>query len=1201
MKNILKYTIILLVFITTKSIAQTPDYIVKEDNYTVIKNEILIAKKRIILKPQTLIKAGSTFVAKISSGADPEPDPNPNPDPEPEPDPVVNVPEPYIPIAFSNENYIYTRKFQTPMAAVSGIKNSNDVSESITYFDGLGRPMQSIAIKASPDNKDIVTHIGYDGFGRQEKEYLPYLDTGGAFASYRENASESANNYYLSKYPIDISNGDSNPFSKKQFENSPLNRVLKQAAPGTSWAMGNGHEIKFDYQANTTADAVKLYRANTNWEASKGVYEIWISEEDTYAENELYKNITYDENSNANPSETSGSTIEFKNKEGQIILKRTYNSGDRHDTYYVYDIYGNLTYVLPPKVSGAISDEALDGLCYQYKYDNRNRLAEKKLPGKQWEFIVYDKLDRPVATGPAFSPFKDDNSIGWIITKYDAFSRPVYTGWVNQSSNSETRKSLQDQQNKAEVLFEIKQTSGTIDGIAVNYANNIAPTNFKLLTVNYYDDYVFPNVSSIPTTIEGGSVLKNTKGLTTGSWARVVTTSQEKLGETTTTFYDTKARPIRTHLQNYLSGYTISDSKLDFSGKTLYTLTRHKRSSGDNELVIREEFKYSPQDRLLTHKHQINGGQVQLMADNTYDDLGQLIAKNVGNTTGNPLQKIDFTYNIRGWLTGINNIDNLQQGTDPLDLFAFKINYNNKPGNSEIKALFNGNIAETFWKTASDQSLRNYGYQYDNLNRLTDALYGKPNDAIPASGAYNESLSYDKNGNIKSLERNGASDAPSIVFQIDDLKYDYADENSNQLAKVTEGFAGNDHAGFIDGNKTGDDYSYDKNGNMTSDKNKNITEITYNQLNLPKKITFGSNGTIEYIYSATGQKLEKIVTENNVVSKTNYLGGFQYKNNVLEFFPMAEGYVKNDNGLLSYVFQYKDHLGNIRVSYTKNAQNVAEIIEENNYYPFGLKHQGYNDYVATINKYKYNGKELQDELGLNFYDYGARNYDPALGRWMNIDPLAEQGRRWSPYNYVMDNPVYFIDPDGMWPWPPVLFNANSVVSSIKAWKTGWEKSYNEKTANHDIAGAAFYAFSAAIENLNTSKGRKKEAAGHDDIGGSVTSKNGGNENPTTDGKKKGGDWDADAFMTAAPGGEKTGNKYKKATDYVQLVNDAFGAFDLGGKAGEKTKEAVKELNNKETKSEKQTTTFNVEYDKKTKEYIYTRNDAVFLKIKSEEK
>jgi RHS repeat-associated protein len=137
------------------------------------------------------------------------------------------------------------------------------------------------------------------------------------------------------------------------------------------------------------------------------------------------------------------------------------------------------------------------------------------------------------------------------------------------------------------------------------------------------------------------------------------------------------------------------------------------------------------------------------------------------------------------------------------------------------------------------------------------------------------------------------------------------------------------------------------------------------------------------------------------------------------------------NNHYNYVFNYTDHLGNIRLSYGLDENNVLKILEENNYYPFGLKHNNYNvdrrRYEETIlgveirqcdvcprgYQYKYNGKELQDELGLNMYDYGARNYDPALGRWMNIDPLAEEGRRWSPYNYGLNNPIFFIDPDGM--------------------------------------------------------------------------------------------------------------------------------------------------------------------------------------------
>ena len=180
---------------------------------------------------------------------------------------------------------------------------------------------------------------------------------------------------------------------------------------------------------------------------------------------------------------------------------------------------------------------------------------------------------------------------------------------------------------------------------------------------------------------------------------------------------------------------------------------------------------------------------------------------------------------------------------------------------------------------------------------------------------------------------------------------------------------------------------------------------------------------------------------------------------MLSFFPTAEGYVNVSTDLggvvgffqrFNYVFSYLDHLGNVRLNYsTDPSTNTLKIIEENHYYPFGLKHSNYNatlrKFINTTstgialrgvaptpglstssasNKYKYNGKELQDELGLNMYDYGARNYDPALGRWMNVDPLAELGRRWSPYNYAYNNPVYFIDPDGMSPDSPIVDNSS---------------------------------------------------------------------------------------------------------------------------------------------------------------------------------
>ncbi|MFW0739992.1 DUF6443 domain-containing protein, partial [Flavobacterium sp. T12S277] len=521
---------------------------------------------------------------------------------------------------FSDDNFIYTLSPKEPVQAAGLNALTNDKKQqSITYFDGLGRPVQTIAIGQGAGGKDIITPVEYDVFGRQVKEYLPYASESGG-GSYPRIDPAVAINALTGFYGSENYDNTSNPFSQKKLEDSPLNRVLRQAAPGNSWAMNSGHEIKMDYQTNTASE-VRLFKSTATWDAGLGLFKTTFSDAGNYAENQLYKTITYDENTAANPTESSGSTVEFKNKEGQVVLKRTYDSGNQHDTYYVYDRYGNLSYVIPPKVAGVVSDDVLNGLCYQYKYDYRNRLVEKKLPGKQWEYIVYDKLDRPVATGPAFSPFKDETAEGWLITKYDGLGRPVYTGWSSTPPGSANRKTLQDQHNSATVLFETRGSEGTIDdNIVIYYSNSIAPINFKLLTVTYYDDYAFPNAVVEPATIEDQSVLDNVTGLVTGTWTRALTTASETLGETITTFYDKKGRAVSTRIQNHLGGYTNVDSKLDFTGKTLYSITKHKRTSGDTELTVKEEFTYSPQDRLLTHTHQVNGGTVEVLASNTYDD-----------------------------------------------------------------------------------------------------------------------------------------------------------------------------------------------------------------------------------------------------------------------------------------------------------------------------------------------------------------------------------------------------------------------------------------------------------------------------------------------------------------------------------------------------------------------------------------------------
>jgi len=959
----------------------------------------------------------------------------------------------------TNQNYVKKVAYKQPVTTTIAAPTAAQANVNVTYFDGLGRPMQQVDSRQSATGMDIVTPITYDKLGRQVLDYLPYAAQTATMAYDASAVSKVQAFYNTAAYE-----NTTNAYSEKRLEASPLNRVLEQGAPGLAWAVDtlsdNDHTLKFEYKSNA-ANQVRMLKATAEWDSIRKVYNIAATSSGYHPANTLYRTITKDENWVA--GSTRHTTEEFKNKQGQVLLKRTYNTVGAvvtaHDTYYLYDQFGNLTYVLPPLANGSTTATTIANLCYQYKYDARNRLVEKRLPGKQWEFIVYDKLDRVVATGPAHSPFNNLDAQGWLVTRYDSFGRAGLTGWYQAPTfNSTTRNALQ--QTYSGTVVNLARGTSSIDNIATGYATTSLPSGFKLLTVNYFDDYTFPGAPAAFSLVLDGlervhynNSNRKPKGLPTGSWIRVLTTTTSTAGETSYTLYDDKARPVRSHTANYLGGYTRTDSRLDFAGKALYSTNYHKREQSSDELVTREEYTYTDQDRVLTHTHRITfqgiTKPVELITKNEYDVLGQVKNKRVGGPAATPvgLQKVDMTYNVRGWLKGINDSASLAQQGDPADLFAFRLNYDTVEYSvgGAVRPLYNGNISEAFWKTSSDNTLRKYGYSYDDMNRLTEAIYQKPDlggsTAVQVTRSYDEHIGYDKNGNITGLSRNGYLDAPGgSIYTIDQLEHQY---NYNQLIRVV------DHSNSIDGFRDGQspdgpsapDYNYDLNGNMTSDWNKGIQQITYNHLNLPKRIIFrvdSGDKFIAYIYNALGQKVAKQVIHQSATAQVNdntdYLGGYQYAKGVLQYFPTAEGYVNVTGGnAFDYVYNYTDHQGNIRLSYSKPNGGTIGTLEENHYYPFGLKHLNYgsvrNNYerdeesggtYAVLRpvdrnkyQYKYNGKEYQDELSLNFYDYGARNYDPAIGRWMNMDPLAEVSRRWSPYTYTFNNPLRFIDPDGM--------------------------------------------------------------------------------------------------------------------------------------------------------------------------------------------
>ena len=730
----------------------------------------------------------------------------------------------------------------------------------------------------------------------------------------------------------------------------------------------------------------------------------------------------------------------------------SYNFFLRDNTLYAsgsgsFAIFNGNTISGPPPTDPTIDPGTVEGLCYIYHYDYRNRLIEKKIPGKKdWDYIIYNKLDLPVLTQDG----KQRLDGLWLFTKYDAFGRVIYTGtYKNEHDRHYIQNTLVNNQS---IQFETKTSTAITmyDDTDVFYTKVSFPHNGEqeVFTITYYDDYSF----DIPTELGSfqnpynQTVPTNTKTLVTGSKIRVLDTEK---WITSVNYYDKEARPIYiTSYNDYLNTVDKVSSHLDFVGRVKETVSTHVKD-GSTPLIVKDSFTYDHIGRLLTQVQTI-GDNEELIVNNHYDELGQLESKKVGGAVSSiveqsvGLQTIDYSYNIRGWLKTINN----DTFTDN-DLFNFGLSYNDPVDSNN--PLYNGNISETSWETVNDNNLRGYDYSYDALNRLKLANYHGYNQAenysLVATLDNPEGVMYDKNGNIIRLTRMGLKEVSNQMGTIDKLVYDYTPK-TNELYAVTDDAT---EDGFSDVSQM-IDYLYDINGNMTQDLNKDITTIEYNHLNLPKKIIFGAgnqygNNEISYIYDATGIKLEKKVqtyTGQNVLNtnSTAYINSYIYQKSggythngaywtgyggvySLKLFSHQEGYVEPaGSNSYNYVYQYTDHLGNIRLSYkdiSTTATPVLEIIEENNYYPFGLEHKGYNNSIVSANvnsvakKFKYNGKELEKSLGYEMYEYEARHYDPAIARFVTIDPLAEDYSFQSTYNYAINNPVYFIDKLGMGP------------------------------------------------------------------------------------------------------------------------------------------------------------------------------------------
>ena len=538
-----------------------------------------------------------------------------------------------------------------------------------------------------------------------------------------------------------------------------------------------------------------------------------------------------------------------------------------------------------------------------------------------------------------------------------------------------------------------------IDGCG--YTANFNFPSPVLQFVNFYDDYSFRTGTGFNNTNFPAPVGNYSCGKKTGS---IVYVPGQDTRLYKAYYYSMRGNLIREVSSNLRRGYDTTEITYSFTDRPSHSTHTHTAQNAPT-LTEAYDYTYDHADRLTKVEHTFGGVKQTLLA-HTYDELCRLSHTDYHGSSAN---RLNYDYNLRGWLTAISG-----------SKFSQSLYYNTGNGTP----CYNGNISSMTWKAGNETTLRGYKFTYDGLDRMLDAVYGESTSLTTNANRFTEKVTgYDKNGNILALQRYGQTSASGYGL-IDNLTFTL---DGNQLNRVDDAVTASAYNGgfeFKDAVKQANEYAYDANGNLTKDLNKNISEIQYNCLNLPRKVMFTDGSTIEYTYAADGTKLRTKHVINGTTTTTDYCGNVIYENGVQKLLLTEAGYLTLADSKYHYYLQ--DHQGNNRVVIDQN----GTVEETNHYYPFG----GVFANSTNVQPYKYNGKELDTKKGLNWYDYGARHYDAAVGRFHTQDRFAEKYYPMSPYQYGANNPVNCIDVNG----DSIIINKENINAFISAIYNGVE-------------------------------------------------------------------------------------------------------------------------------------------------------------------
>ena len=784
------------------------------------------------------------------------------------------------------------------------------------------------------------------------------------------------------------------PTVRTVYDRSPLNLVTATDAPGInhSYASATGHPTLINHRLNLNSDITLYADANASsfypesnaifTKSSDGVKKYEIRNDSLLFFSGYYPMsvLTVKEVVQQTTDSLTVSTLEYRDREGHLIAKEMRVNGQSQQfTYNVYNDFGRLCYEIPSIQDKQItspgtyySPDQLADYCSFHGYDSRGHEIITIMPGRQRILGVYDQRGRIVLTQDG-----NQRTAGrWLYTKYDDLDRPIETHLlILQQSWEDLKRDFSDLSGTA---LHARISNITTADVLLSKNRYGGYTDYELADYDsskQYDDFRIPadlGFVAVANVVSTEDVYSDNTGLKIYDKVAILpdvhtdTTAYVERAY----YYDKEGRIVQLVERNHLKGVNRLSYRYDKAGNMLTNHSIYKPGPTATADILITHKTYDNFNRPLIEQTRFNNGPIARISY-VYDVLGRVskVIQGAGkiNTT--------YKYGIRGSLTEQQN-----------ELFRMTL-ARDKPLLSGSVKNYDGQISECSWAYPDERYYSSYSYRYTPQGQLQDAKHYRNGQLQIAS--YDETgMRYDDNDNILSLKRYGNGRIAN------DIRYDYA---GNRLVSTT------DQGRTVR-------YDYDMNGNVAY-TSENACKFQYNDLNLVEQISRYGSVVARYKYLADGTKLE-------VSDRTGcgylYFGSLIYSKRGDTYTPESVGVTGGRIVCTSTGSQVRyfitDYLGSVRVV----ADQDGRALEKINYYPFGKRWEAAGQQL-TDNRFLFNGKEWQATGDVNLLDYGARMYDPNLGRWFVQDPLYQM---LNPYSFCYSNPVNFMDPTGLWTQSP---------------------------------------------------------------------------------------------------------------------------------------------------------------------------------------